>query len=104
MNAQLTHEHRKFWSIIAGKYDEVVDLQIGVDTRGMVRSRLGQEARLGTAVEFGCGTGFFTKVLAEKADSVMATDLAPGMLAVAKQRIKASNVHFQEQDCQSPSL
>jgi len=35
---------------------------------------------------------------------VLATDLAPGMLAVAKQRIKAANVHFQEQDCQEPSF
>src|SRR6516164_2407138 len=66
MNAQLTKEHRKFWSIIAGKYDEVVDLQTGVDTREMVRSRLRQEARLGAVAEFGCGTGFFTQVLAEE--------------------------------------
>jgi ubiquinone/menaquinone biosynthesis C-methylase UbiE len=100
----MTSEHRKFWSTIAQNYDKVVDLQIGVDTRAMVRELLAREARLGAVVEFGCGTGFFTEVLADKADTVLATDLAPGMLAVAKQRIKAPNVQFQEEDCQKTSL
>ena len=40
----------------------------------MVRERLAREARLGAVVEFGCGTGFFTEVLADKADTVLAPD------------------------------
>ncbi len=44
----MTNEHRKFWSTIAQNYDKVVDLQIGADTRAMVRERLAREARLGT--------------------------------------------------------
>jgi len=100
----MADEHRKFWSTIAVKYDAVVDLQIGVDTRAMVRERLAREGQLGTVAEFGCGTGYFTKVLADKADAVLATDLAPGMLVVAKQRVKAANVQFQEQDCQKTSF
>jgi membrane protein DedA with SNARE-associated domain/ubiquinone/menaquinone biosynthesis C-methylase UbiE len=104
MESQMTNEHRRFWSIVAQKYDAVVDLQIGVDTRAMVRERLRREDRLGTVAEFGCGTGFYTEVLADKAEIVLATDLAPGMLAVAKQRMKAANVQFQEQDCQRTSF
>jgi ubiquinone/menaquinone biosynthesis C-methylase UbiE len=100
----MSTEHRQFWSRIAQKYDAVVDLQIGVDTRAMVRERLAQEAHLGKAAEFGCGTGFYTEVLAERADTVLATDLAPGMLSVASQRLKAANVQFQEEDCQKTSL
>jgi ubiquinone/menaquinone biosynthesis C-methylase UbiE len=100
----MPNERRKFWSRIARKYDAVVDLQIGANTRVLVRERLAREARLGTVVEFGCGTGFYTEVLAGRADTVLATDLAPGMLAVAKQRVKAANVQFQEEDCQKTSL
>ena len=48
--------------------------------------------------EFGCGTGFYTLVLLGKADSVVATDISPGMLALAKQRIEAANVTFQVED------
>jgi ABC-2 type transport system ATP-binding protein len=104
MVAQNTNEHRRFWSTIAQKYDTVVDLQIGVDTRAMVLERLAGENLLGTVAEFGCGTGFFTEVLAARANTVLATDLAPGMLSLAKQRINAANVKFQEEDCQKTSL
>ena len=52
--------------------------------------------------EFGCGTGFYTLVLLGKADSVVATDISPGMLALAKERIEerieAANVTFQVED------
>jgi hypothetical protein len=36
---------KEFWSTIAHKYDQVVDLQIGPKTRSMVRERLARESR-----------------------------------------------------------
>jgi len=102
--SQMSSEHREFWSRIAANYDAVVDLQIGAETRALVRECLAQEDHLGVVAEFGCGTGFYTQVLAARADSVLATDLAPGMLSVANQRLKAANVRFQEEDCQTTSL
>src|SRR5262245_29642157 len=95
---------KEFWSTVAQKYDRVVDLQIGGTTRSMVRERVTKEGRLGEVVEFGCGTGFYTPLLAAKSDRVIATDIAPGMLAVAKKRIKTSNVTFQLEDCQVTSF
>jgi ABC-2 type transport system ATP-binding protein len=100
----MPNEQREFWSAIAQKYDQVVDLQIGPKTRSMVRERLAREDRLGEVAEFGCGTGFYTEVLAAKADIVVATDLSPRMLAVAKERIRTANVTFQVENCQEPSL
>ena len=70
----------------------------------MVRERIGKEAALGKVAEFGCGTGFYTLALAAKADCVVATDISPGMLAVAQERVKASHVKFQIEDCQRTSL
>jgi ubiquinone/menaquinone biosynthesis C-methylase UbiE len=97
-------EQREFWSRVASRYDEVVDRQIGPGTRALVRDRLAQEGRLGAVVEFGCGTGFYTSVLAGKADSVVASDASPGMLALARVAVDAPNVKFQVEDCQQSSL
>src|SRR5215470_17695160 len=96
--------HREFWSTVVEEYDRVVDLQIGPRTRAMVRERLGRGGRLGRAVEFGCGTGFYTEALAGKAARVVAIDLSTGMLAVAQARVKAPNVTFQAEDCERTSL
>jgi len=100
----MSNEQSEFWSKVAPKYDEVVDLQIGSKTRSMVRERLTREAHLGKVVEIGCGTGFYTQVLAAKADSLVATDLSSRMLTVAKERFKAANVTFQVEDCHETSL
>ena len=94
----MANEQKEFWSKVAQKYDQVVDSQIGLATRSMVRERVAKETRLGKLAEFGCGTGFYTGVLAGKADSVVATDISPGMLALAKERIKAGNLRFQMED------
>ena len=94
----------EFWSKVAKQYDQVVDVQIGSKTRSMVRKRVAKENRLGNLVELGCGTGFYTPVLAAVADSVVATDLSTGMIAFAKQRTSAANVKFQPEDCERTSF
>jgi ubiquinone/menaquinone biosynthesis C-methylase UbiE len=100
----ITSEHSEFWSKVAGKYDSVVDLQIGPNTRAMARERLQREAKLGHSVEFGCGTGFNTAVLAARSDRLVATDLASGMLEIAHQNTNAANVTFRQEDCQRTSF
>lgn len=100
----MTNEQAEFWSSVAESYDRVVDQQIGGTTRAMVRERVARESPLGRAVEFGCGTGFFTDALARKAQTLLATDLSPGMLALARRRVEADNVLFQAEDCQHTSL
>jgi SAM-dependent methyltransferase len=100
----MNDDQREFWSSVAQKYDRVADLQIGGRTRLLLRERLEKEQPLGNLVEFGCGTGFFTSVLARKAATVIATDLSPEMLALARERVRAENVTFQPQDCQRTSF
>ena len=97
-------EQRDFWTAVAESYDGVVDAQIGPGARARVRERLASEGRLGIVAEFGCGTGYYTEVLASHSDRVVATDLAPGMLELARRRVSASNVSFQTEDCQRTSF
>lgn len=64
----MSNEHSEYWSAVARKYDEVVDIQIGPKTRSLVRDRVSQEGTLGKVVEFGAGTGYYTSELAGKAE------------------------------------
>ena len=47
-----------------------------------------------TVLDAGCGTGFWTQRLAEKAERVIGLDLAQGMLAFAQQHHAADNIYF----------
>jgi SAM-dependent methyltransferase len=52
-----------------------------------------------TALEIGCGTGLFSRLLAQKADQVVALDLSPEMINIAKQRSTAyPNISYQIAD------
>lgn len=100
----MSSEQQHYWSKVAERYDRVVDLQIGPKTRSLVLERVKQEERLRNLVEFGCGTGYYTAVLASKADSVVATDVSPGMLSLARRQISSANVLFQIEDAQKTSF
>jgi len=52
-----------------------------------------------TVLDIGCGTGEFSRLLAKCADRVVAIDLSPNMIEVAKQRSKQyTNIDFQVAD------
>lgn len=56
-------------------------------------------------IEFGCGTGYFTRAIARNAQRVTATDLSDEMLKMAKQQLKEfQNVTVQKADCENISF
>jgi len=57
-------------------------------------SRLGDDPRGGTCVEVGCGFGRMTAVLAERFDRVVALDVSPRMLDLARDAVHSENVDF----------
>ena len=49
-----------------------------------------------TALEIGCGTGAFARLLAERADRVLALDFSPQMIRIAKERsVFYGNIEYQ---------
>jgi demethylmenaquinone methyltransferase/2-methoxy-6-polyprenyl-1,4-benzoquinol methylase len=52
----------------------------------------------GEVLEIACGTGMWTAALAAKADSVTALDAAPETVAIARDRVRATNVSFEVAD------
>ena len=55
--------------------------------------------RCDTVLDIGCGAGEFARLLAHRADRVVAIDLSPNMIKVAKQRSRRfANIEFQVAD------
>lgn len=50
-------------------------------------------------VELGCGTGIFSQELAKTGAHIIAVDISPDLLGVARTRVTAPNVNFIEGDC-----
>lgn len=61
----------------------------------------GLEITGSNVVEIGCGTGWNTQWLAEKAASVVALDFSAGMLQEARARVHSAKVRFVQQDIRS---
>jgi ubiquinone/menaquinone biosynthesis C-methylase UbiE len=92
----------KFWQDISDKYDNAIDNILGVNIRPYILEKLKQEPNLGKSIEFGCGTGYFTKTLAEKSKSLTATDISNEMLEIAHKDLDGfKNINYERLDCQS---
>ena len=95
----------KYWSKYAYGYDEGVEYIVGKDIQQTIIKRLSEECDIGEVIEFGCGAGYFTKVIAKNAKYVIATDLSDEMLEVARTQLKElQNITIEKADCESTSF
>ena len=77
----------------APSYD--TDRNLTRDLDQAVTARMLGTRRYAHTVEAGCGTGKNTPFFAGRCDSVLALDFSSGMLAVARERVRAGNVRFE---------
>lgn len=73
-----------YWETSAGQIrrQRRVDMLTKDITRGM------------TVLELGCGVGYFTEYLAKSGAHIIANDISPDLLEVARKRVNAGNVEF----------
>ncbi len=91
---------KTYWGRFAGFYDRGTDFVVGRDLRETLADQLRREEPLGEVLECGCGCGYFTRVLAERASRVLATDLSEEMLEAAMIRLgEYRNVQLRQADC-----
>jgi ubiquinone/menaquinone biosynthesis C-methylase UbiE len=83
------HEAHDEWS---AAYDSDINLTRDLDQT--VTRRTFEGIHFHSILEIGCGTGKNTRLLSRIGGSVHAVDFSRGMLAVARQGIRASNVQF----------
>jgi ubiquinone/menaquinone biosynthesis C-methylase UbiE len=101
MGAEAQREDR-YWSRFATSYDRDGEYVVGHSILESILTRLSEERDLGDCLEFGCGTGYFTRALAGQARHVTATDLSDEMLQVARTELSQfRNVTVQSADCAS---
>ena len=94
-----------YWSKFSNTFDNDQRYIVGEAIQKTVIDKLSRERNLGELIEFGCGAGFYTKVIAPNASHVIATDLSDEMLAVAKIQLKDfHNVVVEKADCEKPSF
>ena len=90
-----------YWSRFAHTYDRDGEYVVGRPVIEAIVERLRRERRLGEVLELGCGTAFFTKVIAENSELVIATDLSEEMLEVARRQLSGlGNAWVQTADCE----
>ena len=94
-----------YWGRFSRTYDRNQEYVVGRELLDEITGELDQLADLGDVVEFGCGTGYFTAVIAERSTSVLATDLSDNLLEAAKDRLwDHPEVTVQKEDCLETSL
>lgn len=95
----------RYWGRFASTYDRDGEFVVGKPILQAIQEALSNERSLGRAVEFGCGTGYFTKAVARNAAQVVATDLSPEMVNVARSQLgQFDNVTIQVADCAGTSF
>lgn len=85
------------WSVT---YDQDRNRTRDLDEQ-VTRAALGAH-HFASVLEIGCGTGKNTALLAAISEQVLALDFSEGMLALARQKVTAAHVNFQQADLTQP--
>ncbi|MEA1924714.1 MAG: class I SAM-dependent methyltransferase [Candidatus Altiarchaeota archaeon] len=95
-------KQEKDWGKMADKFDENTRYVVGEAICEEISERVSKEGNLSNVIEFGCGTGYFTKTIIKNARYVTATDISDDMLEMAKNQLKGcGNITFKRADCKS---
>lgn len=96
---------QKDWGKIAKKFEEKVRYIGGLQIISRISELVQSERNLGLVLELGCGTGFFTRLIAPQALKVCALDISPDMIEVCRINLgRFNNVDFKTADCRASGL
>ncbi|HEY1044342.1 MAG TPA: class I SAM-dependent methyltransferase [Telluria sp.] len=87
-----------YYADIAATYDSRYEAGERQDDLDELHERIADLFANHKVLELGCGTGYWTETLACSAESVLAIDSSPEMLALARERVDAASVEFQQGD------
>jgi SAM-dependent methyltransferase len=95
----ITEQSAQFYAKSASNHDRVYDKPERQHDLAEMRRHVADALRGHVVLELACGTGYWTNIIAESADSVVATDINPEMIALAKLRkLPAEKVQFRVAD------
>ena len=82
----ITERSAEYYAKSASSHDRVYDKPERQDDLAEMRALVAETLRGHVVLELACGTGYWTGIIAETADSVVATDINPEMIEMAKLR------------------
>lgn len=94
----ITDQLAQYYATIAEQYERVYDKPERQEDLEDLREKVADALAGHTVLELACGTGYWTEVIAEVADTVLATDINDAMLALAQARELPDNVSFASMD------
>lgn len=96
---------RDRWGRVAGTYEEGQTYVVGADFVERVQRAVAGEVPAGDVVEFGCGTGLYTRIVARRCANVIAIDRSAPMAAEARHALAGvRNVVVQAGDATATGL
>jgi 2-polyprenyl-3-methyl-5-hydroxy-6-metoxy-1,4-benzoquinol methylase len=81
----------------AGEYDVTAYGDVAA-ARGRIARLVAEMRPTGSVLEIACGTGLWTEALAGRAETLTAIDAAPEVVAIARDRVRSTNVSFEIAD------
>ena len=98
-------QEEEYWSKVATTFEADQEWIVGKSAIQAITKKLLQEHDLGEVVEFGCGTGVFTRPLAQNAKHIIATDLSDEMIEIARTRLEGfQNITVEKANCKNTSF
>ena len=89
-----------YWSRYAADYEKRTAYVVGKQDLDLTRDRVAAQEDLGRVLELGCGSGTYSRLLAARADHVLATDFSDAMVSQAKKNLaRYTNVTVEKQNC-----
>ena len=93
-------EKEIYWSRFAADFEERNTYVVGSGDMDRVNQAVASQENLGNVLEFGCGNGTYSKLMAPQADHIRATDFSDEMVAETRKRLKnLENVTVEKQNC-----
>ena len=95
----ITEQSAQFYAKSASNHDRIYDRSERQHDLAAMRGHVAGILRGHTVLELACGTGYWTRIIAESAERVVATDINPEMIALATLRgLPADKVRLQVAD------
>lgn len=82
----ITEQSAQYYAKSASNHDRIYDRPERQDDLAAMRGHVAEALRGHTVLELACGTGYWTRIVAGTADKVVATDINPEMIAMARLR------------------
>ena len=79
----ITEQSAQFYAKSASNHDRVYDKPERQHDLAEMRTHVAEALRGHVVLELACGTGYWTNIIAASADSVVAIDINPEMIALA---------------------